>query len=164
MLIGSHIARALHGPGPLSPVPPTRLGVGTVAPPSSEADNGRCIMAKEGFAARKSDIPEPVELAKAAEKQFEVLAETQKDMFDTLMKMNQHWMTRAAAEAKSVTDLGSKLTSARSLPDAVQAYQQWMTERTKTLAEDSQHFMADCQKFMDGVTRSLPKGWPAHSS
>jgi hypothetical protein len=121
-------------------------------------------MAKEGFAARKSDIPEPVELAKAAEKQFEVLAETQKDMFDTLMKMNQHWMTRAAAEAKSVTDLGSKLTSARSLPDAVQAYQQWMTERTKTLAEDSQHFMADCQKFMDGVTRSLPKGWPAHSS
>jgi hypothetical protein len=103
-------------------------------------------------------------LAKAAEKQFEVVAETQKNIFDTLMKMNQHWMERAAAEAKSVTDLGNKLTSVRSLPDAVEAYQQWMTERTKTFAEDSQHFMADCQKFLDGVTRSLPKGWPAHSS
>jgi hypothetical protein len=118
-------------------------------------------MAKEATAEK---VMQPAELAKAAEKQFQVVAETQKDIFDTLMTMNQHWMTRAAAEAKSVTDLGSKLTSARSLPDAVQAYQQWMTERTKTLAEDSQHFMADCQKFMDGVTRSLPKGWPARSN
>jgi len=123
-------------------------------------------MAKEGSAEKsfKMDTPQPIELAKVAEKQFKAVAETQKDIFDTLVKMNQHWMERAAAEAKSMTDLGSKLTSTRSLPDAVEAYQQWMTERTKTFAEDSQHFMADCQKFFDGVTRSLPKGWPAHSS
>ena len=56
-------------------------------------------MAKEASAAFKSGIPEPVELAKAAEKQFGVIAETQKEIFDTLAKMNQHWMERAAAEA-----------------------------------------------------------------
>ena len=118
-------------------------------------------MAKE---ATTEKIMQPVELAKEAEKQFKVVGETQKDIFEMWAKMNQHWMERAAAEAKSMTDLGSKLTSTRSLPEAVEAYQQWMTQRTKTLAEDSQHFMADCQKFLDGVTRSLPNGWPAHNS
>jgi Phasin protein len=119
------------------------------------------MMAKEGSAEK---VMRPVEVAKEAEKQFRAVAETQKDIFETLMKMNQHWMERASAEAQSMTDLGTKLTSARSLPDAAEAYQQWVTERTRTLAEDSQHFMADCQKFFDGVTRSLPKAWPVRSS
>jgi hypothetical protein len=118
-------------------------------------------MAKEGSAEK---VMRPVEVAKEAEKQFKAVAESQKDIFEMLMKMNQHWMERAAVEAKSMTDLGSKLTSARSLPDAAEAYQQWMTERTRTLAEDSQHFMADCQKFLDSVMHSLPKAWPARSS
>jgi|SRR6516162_6306531 hypothetical protein len=115
-------------------------------------------MAKE---ATTEKIMQPVELAKEAEKQFKVVGETQKDIFEMWAKMNQHWMERAATEAKSITDFGNKLRSTRSLPEAVEAYQEWMSERAKTFAEDSQHFMVDCQKFFDGVTRSLPKGWPA---
>ena len=49
---------------------------------------------------------QPVELAKEAEKQFKVVGETQKDIFEMWAKMNQHWMKRAATEAKSMTDLG----------------------------------------------------------
>jgi hypothetical protein len=67
-------------------------------------------------------------LSKTAERQVEAIAETQKEFFDTLTKMNERWLSRATAEARLATDLGSKLSSARSVPDAVEAYQQWMTE------------------------------------
>jgi hypothetical protein len=114
--------------------------------------------------AAKSAVPDPTELAKTAEKQVEAIAETQREIFETLAKMNQRWLSRAAAEAKRATDLGSKLSAARSVPDAVEAYQHWMTERTRTLAEDSQQFAADCQRFMQETARLLPKGWSIPST
>ena len=109
----------------------------------------------------KSAKPDPAELAKTAERQVEAIAETQKEFFHPLAKMNERWLSRAIAEARLAIDLGSKLSSARSVPDAVEAYQQWMTERTETLAKDSQQFVADCQRFMQETARLLPKGWSA---
>lgn len=114
--------------------------------------------------AAKLTMPDPAEFAKAAEKQIETIAETQKEFFDTMAKMSQRWLDRAAADMKFATDFSSKLIAARSVPDAFEAYRQWMTERTKTLAEDSQQFVADCQTLMQEATRSLPKGWPTASS
>jgi hypothetical protein len=124
-------------------------------------------MAQKGAAAEraaKSAMPDPTELAKIAEKQVEAIVETQREVFDTLARMNQRWLNRAAAEAKLASDLGSKLSAARSVPDAVEAYQHWMTERTRTLAEDSQQFVADCQRFMQETARLLPKGWSVPST
>ena len=103
----------------------------------------------------------PVELA---QKQVAAIAETQKEIFDTLTKMNERWLDRATAEGKLVAELGSKLSSARSLPEATEVYQQWMTERVKTLAEDSRQFAADCQSLMQVATSLLPKGLPTASS
>jgi hypothetical protein len=110
----------------------------------------------------KSATPDPAELAKTAERQVEAIAETQKEFFHPLAKMNERWLSRAIAEARLAIDLGSKLSSARSVPDAVEAYQQWMADRTKTLARDGQQFVADCQRFME-TARLLPEGWSAGS-
>ena len=102
-------------------------------------------------------------IAAAAEKQVNAITETQREFFETLAKMNQRWLDRATAEAKVASDLGSKLSAARSVPDAVEAYQQWMTDRTKTLTVDSQQFVTDCQTLMREAARLLPKSWPVAS-
>ena len=104
------------------------------------------------------------ELTKSIEKQFGAVVQTQKQMFDALVKMNQRWAIRAAADAKSATELGSKLSSARSLPDAFHIYQEWMTERAKSLAEEGQQFTADCEEFLREMTQLLSHGRPPASS
>jgi len=129
--------------------------------------HGRRIMAQKKAASEgvaKSATPDPTELVKTVEIQVEAIAERQREFFNPLAKMNERWLSRARAEARLATDLGRNLSSARSLPDVVEAYRQWMMERTKTLVEDSQQFVADCQRFMQETARLLPKGWSAGST
>lgn len=104
------------------------------------------------------------EPAAMAAEQVNTMAETQREFFGAVTKMNQRWLERANAEAKLATDLGGKLAAARTVPDAVEAYQQWMTDRSRILADDSRQFVADCQTLMQEASRLIPKGWPVASS
>ena len=53
------------------------------------------------------------------------------------------------------SELGKKLTSTHSVPEAVQIYQQSLTQRMQMAAEDSQKFAADCQKLAQKVARTM---------
>jgi hypothetical protein len=44
------------------------------------------------------------------------------------------------------------------VPEAVQIYQQSMTQRMQMAAEDSQKFAADCQKLPQKVARTMSPG------
>jgi hypothetical protein len=92
------------------------------------------------------------------------MAEVQKEIFEVIAQMNQQWFSRAMANANLASELGTKLTGARSFPDAAEAYQQWMAKRMKLVAEDSQQFVADGQKFMEITARLLSKGWSGGST
>jgi hypothetical protein len=50
---------------------------------------------------------------------------TGSELFSTLQEMSRDWMARATAEVQLGVKLSTKLTSARSVPDAVAAYQEW---------------------------------------
>lgn len=100
------------------------------------------------------------EAAGMAAEQASAIAATQREFAEAMAKVSQRWLDRAASEAKLASELGSKLAAVRSLPDGVEAYQQWMTERAKTFAGDMQQFMSDCQTLMQEATRMVPKSWP----
>jgi hypothetical protein len=69
--------------------------------------------------------------------------------------MNQQWLDRIQAEASLASELASKLTAARSVPDAITAYQNWGSRRFEMMAEDTKHLWDDTQKFIQVSARVL---------
>ena len=66
------------------------------------------------------------------------------------------------SEASLTSEFASKLTTARTLPDAMTVCQEWSQRRLELMAEDSKHLLADTQKLMDAGTRMLTNGgWPS---
>jgi hypothetical protein len=99
--------------------------------------------------------PNPSNAAKAS---ADNLSTAQKEMGDTFAEANQHWLTRAKAEGDSMSELMTKLSAARSMPDVAAVYQEWMTQRMQRLAEDGQKLAADSQKFMTAWTKLFSNG------
>ena len=117
---------------------------------------------KESHAERteKSSLPNlmPTEFAKLGKKRIEEFVNTQKELVEKLQEMNRQWFDRAQVEANLASELASKLTAARSIPDAMAAYQEWASRRFEIMAEDGKHLLADIQKFMEAATHLLPNG------
>jgi hypothetical protein len=81
------------------------------------------------------------------------------EFFSTLQEMSRDWMARATAEVELNLKLSKKLTAAHSVPDAVAAYQEWLSEEVGARAEDARLLMSNGQKFVDASSRFLSTGW-----
>jgi hypothetical protein len=51
--------------------------------------------------------------------------------------------------------------AARSIPEAMTAYQEWANRQLEMTAEDAKHFFADGQKFIEASTRLMSSGLSA---
>jgi len=58
------------------------------------------------------------------------------------------------------TELATKLSSTRSLPDALGTYQQCVTQRMQMAAEDGRRMSDEYQRFLQKFTRLLSNGGP----
>ncbi len=63
---------------------------------------------------------------------------------------NRRWFDRWQAEAKLLSDLGAKLTAARSLTDTAAACQDFSTKQWEMASEDAKRFIAESE----ALTRS----------
>jgi hypothetical protein len=108
----------------------------------------------------KSSSPNlmPAEFAEMGKRRVEEFVHTQTELVEKLQEMNRQWFDRAQSEANLASELASKLTAARSIPDAMAAYQEWASRRFEMMAEDGKHLLADTQKLMEAATRLLPNG------
>lgn len=77
----------------------------------------------------------------------------QKEIIGLLENISQDWFARATAEAELALRLPNKLTAARSVHDAVAAYQQWFGEWVNRCSEDSQRLFSDSEKIVDTGAR-----------
>ena len=68
------------------------------------------------------------------------------EFFDTLQKMRRDWMARATAEIELSLKLSKKLEVADSVPDALAAYQEWLTEEMGARAEDARLLMGQSSR------------------
>jgi len=105
-------------------------------------------------------------VTKAVEKQ---VAETEKRIGDTTLQaqdefiktvqeMSETVISRARAEMELGARLTARLGEARSFPDVMSAYQEWLNKVMVARSEDARQFMTNWQKFMTEGTRLFSNG------
>jgi hypothetical protein len=106
----------------------------------------------------KSRDPETTALLKTDKGQAEALSTLQKELMEAYEEAGRTWSERARTEVELWSELGKKLTETRSMPEAVQIYQQSLTRRMQMAAEDNQKLAADWQKLAQKFTRAMSPG------
>jgi len=99
--------------------------------------------------------PIPGEFAAAGEKRIEGFVNAQTELYDRLQDTNRQWLDRVQTEANLASEFATKLTAARSIPDAMKACQDWTSRRIELMAEDVKHVLDDTQKFMQTGARAF---------
>lgn len=100
----------------------------------------------------------PMELAEMGKKRVEATIAMQTELLDKLQEMNRESLARSHSEVDLASELASKLTAARSFPEAATACQAWASNRMNMFAEDDRRFAADSQKFVETGARLFSKG------
>ncbi len=99
------------------------------------------------------------QFAETGKKIGEAALQAQNELFKALEEMGQEVMSCATAEVEIGLKLSKKLTAAHSVPDALAAYQEWLSEELSARAENARRLMTNSQKLMDTSTRLLSNGW-----
>lgn len=117
-------------------------------------------MAQRDTQTEKSVAPSllPAGLAELGQKRVEAMMEAQKGLFDEIQDISQHLLDRAKSEGDLAGELVNKLTAARSVPEALSAWQQWGSRRMEIAAEDTQWALSNSFKLMETGTRLFSNG------
>jgi hypothetical protein len=91
-------------------------------------------------------------------KRFESLMEVHRRLLDTFERVQRDRLDRAKEETKLASQFATKVTSARSIPDIIAIYQQWVTKCEAIIAEDGRRFLDDSQKVANAALSLLSNG------
>jgi len=95
----------------------------------------------------------------------EAMVNMQKELLDVYEQASRAWLARVKSEVDLWSELASKLSATRSMPEALESYQKFVTQRMQMAAQDGRQLVEDCQKIAQKMTRSLSgNGWPTTTS
>ena len=100
----------------------------------------------------------PAEFVEMGKQRVAALMELQQELFDVFQEINQAWFDRARSAATINSELIAKLTSARSMPETADAYQQCVGKRMEMLVEDGRRLLTDSQKIVTVGSKFLTNG------
>lgn len=92
------------------------------------------------------------------------LTKLQKELIQTLERIQRDQMTRAMEQTRLASEFATNLANARSAPQVMTAYQEWITANTQMLAEDNRKLLSDCQNTATAMLRLLSGGFNAGGS
>ena len=100
-----------------------------------------------------------------AQERSEAMVNMQKELLDVYEQASRAWLARVKSEVDLWSDLATKLSATRSMPEALESYQKFVTQRMQMAAQDGRQLVEDCQKITQKMTRSLSgNGWPITGS
>jgi hypothetical protein len=114
---------------------------------------------KESYTDQSPPTLLPPEFAMKGKKSIEELFNVQSELFENLQVTNQHWLECVQSEAALASKFATKLTTTRSIPDAITTCQEWTGRQIEMMAKDSKLLAADTQRFMETGARLLSSGW-----
>jgi Phasin protein len=82
-------------------------------------------------------------------KRVEHLVNLQTALLNDVQKAGKDWLDRMQSEMHLGAQLACRCVTARSVSDAMAAYQEWTNRWFQMTAEDVKHLFADTQKFME---------------
>ena len=88
-------------------------------------------------------------------KSIEELLNAQTELLKNLQETNRHWLEIVQSEAALASKFATKLTTTRSIPDAMTTCQEWSNRQIEMMAEDCKLLVADTQRFMETGARFL---------
>jgi hypothetical protein len=88
----------------------------------------------------------------------------QREILQAYEQISRRWLERVKTEADLWAELAAKVSRARSVPDALTAYQECVAQRMQMVADDGRRIFEDSQKVMSTITRAMPGGWPTAST
>jgi hypothetical protein len=98
------------------------------------------------------------ELAALGKKRIGEFIRVQTEILDELHEANRHWLDRFESEANLASEFASRLSSARTMPDAMAVSRDWATQYLAMLTEDSRHLADDTRKLIETGTRLFSGG------
>ena len=108
--------------------------------------------AAETFSSRMADV---------SAGNFNAGLRMQTEMFEALHALSRDWVSCTTSEAELALNLPNRLAGARSIPQAITAYQGWLSELLTMCGEDTRLLMADGQRFMTSGVRCLSSASPS---
>ena len=87
-------------------------------------------------------------------KRVEAVKEVQTQLLDTFEQFNLQQLARGKQEMAFASEFAGEITSARSVPDVMNAYQNWISKRMALYIEDSQRVLNTAMKLLSIGTES----------
>lgn len=121
-------------------------------------------MAQKQPGVNRTDMPSlvnfmPADLAETGKKRMEDFLQAQNAFLETLQQANRQWLDRLQTETAFVSEFSSKLSTVRSLPEAMSACQDYTKRWFEMMAEDGEHLLADSKALMETGARLMSNGW-----
>ena len=98
------------------------------------------------------------EIAQIGKQNFDTLAAIQNQVLDALAKANQEWIDCAKQEAKLTSTLAQKVTTAKSIPEATAACQEWVSQQIELISSQAKKALDETQNFTKTYAQIVNKG------
>lgn len=95
----------------------------------------------------------------AADRTSEVMLSMQNELLDAFEQAGRAWFGRVKSDMQLWSELATKLSATKSVPEDLHVYQKYVAQRIQMVAEDGQRLFDECQKITDQVTRLMSSGW-----
>ncbi|HEY7299282.1 MAG TPA: phasin family protein [Xanthobacteraceae bacterium] len=102
--------------------------------------------------------PTAGDFAEFGAKRVETFMDVQKQLVETFEQINCEHLARIKQETELASDFAGKVTKARSIPEIMTAYQEWLSQRMALFTEYSRKLFEDSQKVVNTTMRFLSNG------
>ena len=98
-------------------------------------------------------------LLEAGKVQTEAMLDVQNELLATYERSSRTWRDRVGAEMELWSEFMGKLGHVRSMPDALQIYQETVSQRMQMAMDDGLRMIGSSQEMMRAFTKQLSRGW-----
>ena len=98
------------------------------------------------------------DIAKIGKQNFDTLAAIQNQVLDALAKANKEWIDCANQEAKLTSTLAQKVMTAKSVPEATAACQEWVSQQIELLSSQARKAIDVTQDFTKACAQIVSNG------
>jgi len=139
-------------------------GDGQWIPIKGTLTGGKKIMASRDTTSSTDTQSGSVPFFNIGQERAEVAVALQKELLEAYEQASRAWLARVQSEVALWSELATKLTATRSVPEALEAYTKCVSQRMQMTAEHGQRVFKDCQQITQKITKSLTNGWPSGST